>query len=315
MMDGGRHTRMRALVSRAFTPRRVAGLEARVRDIAASLLDRIGERGKLDLVADFTAPLPTIVIAELLGVPASDQAWFKEKSTAVAQFDPARPGGIHPSAETGPAFELASYLSRILEQRRADPRDDLLSALLAAEIEGERLTDKELLGFAFLLLVAGNETTTNLIGNGSLLLDLHPDQRRLLAREPARIATAVEEFLRYDSPVQGLARTTTAPVMLHGVEIPEGVKVLLLFGSANRDPRCIPDADRFDVTRDPNPHLAFGFGAHYCLGANLARLEARVAFEELLARMPEFAVDRDGVERMHSGPMRGSLRIPAVSRA
>jgi cytochrome P450 len=198
----------------------------------------------------------------------------------------------------------------VLEQRRREPRDDLLSALLAAEIEGQRLSEPELIGFSFLLLVAGNETTTNLISNAAILLDRHRDQRRLLIEDPTRIPQAVEEFLRYDSPVQGLGRTLTAPVTLHGVTIPEGGKVLLLFGSANRDEEKFASPERFDVLRDPNPHVAFGFGAHFCLGANLARLEARVAFEELLERLPDYRMTESHVERVCSGPIRGALSLP-----
>jgi cytochrome P450 len=307
--DRPRHTQLRALVSRAFTPRRVALLEPRIRAIARSLLDDVKGRREFDLVREFSGPLPTIVIAELLGVPAEDQEWFKEKSTAVAQFDP-RTAGDPSVRERGPAVEIGLYLAKVLEQRRREPRDDLLSALLAAEIDGQRLSDVELIGFGFLLLVAGNETTTNLISNAAILLDRHRDQRRLLLEDPSRIPGAIEEFLRYDSPVQGLARTTTAPVTLHGVTIPEGSKVLLLFGSANHDERAIPDAERFDVLREPNPHVAFGFGAHFCLGANLARLEARVAFEELLARLPDYRMTQSQVERHCSGPIRGALRLP-----
>ena len=309
MMDDPRHRQLRGLVSRAFTPRRVAELEPRIRKIAGELLDGLAQAAEPDLVHDFSAPLPTIVIAELLGVPPADQRWFKEKSTQIAQFDPARGVGLD-ARGLSPALELASYLAGELDRRRRDPRDDLLSALLEAEVAGERLTQAELVGFAFLLLVAGNETTTNLISNAAILLDRHPEQRRLLAEEPTRIAAAVEEFLRYDSPVQGLARTTTHPVRLHGVEIPAGRKVLLLFASANRDERRIADPDRFDVTRDPNPHLAFGFGTHFCLGASLARLEARVAFEELLARFPGYRLRPGPIERMCSGPIRGALRLP-----
>jgi cytochrome P450 len=308
--DRPRHTQLRALVSRAFTPRRIALLEPRIRAIARGLLDNVKGRREFDLVREFSGPLPTIVIAELLGVPAEDQEWFKEKSTAVAQFDPSAP---RDETQMGPALELGSYLAKVLAQRRSDPRDDLLSALLAAEIDGERLSDVELIGFGFLLLVAGNETTTNLISNAAILLDRHRDQRRLLLDDPARIPGAIEEFLRFDSPVQGLARTTTMPVTLHGVTIPEGSKVLLLFGSANHDERAIPEAERFDVLRAPNPHVAFGFGAHFCLGANLARLEARVAFEELLARLPDYRMTQSRVERHCSGPIRGALRLPVAA--
>jgi cytochrome P450 len=244
-------------------------------------------------------------------VPAEDQKWFKEKSNAVAAFDPTRPPD--PDSEAiAPAIELGQYLADVLEQRRHEPRDDLLSALLAAEIDGERLSEPELIGFAFLLLVGGNETTTNLISNAAIQLDRQRDQRKLLVDDPARIPTAVEEFLRYDSPVQGLGRTTTQPVTLHGVTIPEGDQVLMLFGSANHDERKIEDPERFDVLRDPNPHLAFGFGAHFCLGANLARLEARVAFEELLARFPDYRMTQPHVERPFSGPVRGVVRLPVA---
>jgi cytochrome P450 len=307
--DRPRHTQLRALVSRAFTPRRIARLEPRIRAIARELLDDVKGRSEFDLVREFSGPLPTIVIAELLGVPAEDQEWFKEKSIAVAQFDPTKP---RDAASMAPALELGRYLADVFAARRREPRDDLISALLAAEIDGERLNDIELIGFGFLLLVAGNETTTNLISNAAILLDRHRDQRRLLLEDPGRIPGAIEEFLRYDSPVQGLARTTAAPVTLHGVTIPEGRKVLLLFGSANHDERAIPDADRFDVLRTPNPHVAFGFGAHFCLGANLARLEARVAFEELLARLPDYRMTQSRVERHSSGPIRGALRLPVA---
>jgi len=309
--DRPRHTQLRALVSRAFTPRRIAKLEPRIRNIARTLLDNVKGRPEFDLVHEFSGPLPTIVIAELLGVPAEDQEWFTKMSNALAAFAPTAPaasGGE--DADYGPALELAGYLANVLAQRRVAPRDDLLSALLAAEIEGERLGEPELIGFAFLLLVGGNETTTNLISNAAILLDRHRDQRRLLVEDPTRIPVAVEEFLRFDSPVQGLGRTTTEPVTLHGVTIPEGDRVLLLFGSANHDERRIDDPERLDVLRDPNPHLAFGFGAHFCLGSNLARLEARVAFEELLARFPDYRMTQERVERTCSGPVRGAVNLP-----
>ena len=308
--DRPRHTQLRALVSRAFTPRRVARLESRIRAITRSLLDNLKGKREFDLVREFSAPLPTIVIAELLGVPPSDQEWFKEKSTEVAQFDPTRIDRSRSSEAMGPALELGTYLAKVLEQRRREPCDDLLSALLAAEIDGQHLSEPELIGFSFLLLVAGNETTTNLISNAAIQLDRHRDQRRLLVEDPARISGAVEEFLRYDSPVQGLGRTTTAPLTLHGVTIPENSKVLLLFGSANRDETKFARPESFDVLRDPNPHLAFGFGAHFCLGANLARLEARVAFEELLARLPDYRMTESRVERVCSGPVRGAVSLP-----
>jgi cytochrome P450 len=310
MLDPPRHTRMRALVSRAFTPRRIAALEPRIRAVAAALIDGFQARGEADLVADFAAPLPTIVIAELLGVPPEDQAMFKEKSNAMASFRPE--DFLSPAGRPGlaPMVALGTYLARVYEERRREPRDDLMSALLAAEVDGRSLTMEERVGFAILLLVAGNETTTNLISNAAVLLERHPEQRARLIEEPARIPTAVEEFLRFDSPVQGLARTLTDAVEIHGRRLAAGDQVLLLFASANRDPRRVRDPDRFDVTRDPNPHLAFGFGAHFCLGASLARLEARIAFETLLARLPGFWLVEPQVERLRSGPIRGVVRLP-----
>jgi cytochrome P450 len=313
MMDGDRHARLRKLVSGAFAPRRVAALEPMIRGVARALLDEMGERPDPDLVRDLSGPLPTIVIAELLGVPREDRDRFKSWSNAIAQFDPASPTGAHPAAALGPAAELAGYLGRILDERRRDPGDDLLSVLLSSRVDGASLSETELLGFAFLLLVAGNETTTNLISNAAVLLDRHPDQRRKLLDEPGRIRAAVEEFLRFDPPVQGLARTTTRDVTLHGTPIPKGAKVLLLFASANRDERHIEAPERFEVTRSPNPHLAFGFGQHFCLGSGLARLEARIAFEELLARLPDYRLADPEVERLCSGPIRGAVRLPLAT--
>ncbi len=312
MMDGPRHTRMRAIVSRAFTPRRIAGLEPRIRELTRELLDAWRDEEEVDFVRGLSGPLPTVVIAELLGIPRDDHAWFKRKSTEVAEFDPARIRAREDPAERRlePVIELGRYLAERLAERRSRPRDDLLSALLAAEIDGEKLTEVETVGFAFLLLVAGNETTTNLLSNSAIQLDRWPDERRKLVADPRLVPRAVEECLRFDSPVQGLARTLTRDVELHGAALPKGDKVLLLFASANRDERRFPDAERFDVTRDPNPHLAFGLGAHFCLGASLARLEARVALEELLARHPDYRLCEGPIARIRSGPLRGALRLP-----
>ena len=207
------------------------------------------------------------------------------------------------------AFELAAYLGDMFDEKRRRPGDDLMSALLAAEIDGRRLERPELLGFAFLLLFAGNETTTNLISNATVLLDRFPDQRRLLADNPALIPTAVEEFLRFDSPVQGIDRIVAEDVRVQGQSLRRGDKVFLMLASANRDERRIPDPERFDVRREPNRHLAFGLGGHFCLGASLARLEARVVWEELLARVGEFTV-AGPTERLRSGIFRGLLALP-----
>jgi cytochrome P450 len=310
MLDGEEHTQLRGLVSGAFSPRRMAALEPAIRKVAGELLDELVASEQPDLVLQFSNPLPTIVIAELLGVPSADREQFKIWSNAIAQFDPAKPDGAHPSSESGPAVELAIYLGNVIEERRVSPRDDLLSRLLAAEVDGRKLTQPELIGFAFLLLVAGHETTTNLISNAAILLDQFPGERQKLIDDPSRIESGIEEFLRFDAPVQGLARTTSRAVKIHGVEIPEDNQVLLLFASANRDERRIENPDRFDVTRPPTDHLAFGFGKHFCLGSGLARLESKIAFEELLSRVPNYHLLDSNVERMCSGPIRGAVRLP-----
>jgi cytochrome P450 len=312
MMDGDDHKQLRALVSGSFAPRRVSGLEPMIRKVTQELLDDLANRDAPDLVKDIDNPLPTIVIDELLGVPSSDREQFKHWSNAIVQFDPAKPDGIHPGATSGPAVELAQYFMRIIEERRQQPRDDLLSRLIATNVDGRKLTDGELIGFGFLLLVAGHETTTNLISNTLVLLEDDRDTRRRLVADPSLMTRAVEEFLRFDAPVQGLARTTTQDVTLHGTTIPAGEKVLLLFASANRDERKFEAPDRFDVTRWPNEHISFGFGKHFCLGSGLARLEARVAFEEILARIPDYALTGGPIERLSSGPIRGVLRLPAA---
>jgi cytochrome P450 len=303
LLDPPRHNQLRALVNRAFTRRRVSELEPRIRDIARRLVDDFIEAGTCELVSQFSGPLPTTVIAELLGVPAEDGLMFREKSNAIVT----QGGG---EMDFTPAMELMVYMGNAYEERRARPRDDLMSALLAAEIDGERLSQPELLGFAFLLLIAGNETTTNLIGNAMALLDRHPDQRRQLVEDPSLLPVAIEEFLRFESPVQGLSRTLLRDESLHGKEMREGEQVLLLYASANRDERRIEDPERFDIRRNEKSHLAFGFGTHFCLGANLARLEARIALEELLARLPDFQVDCGGSERLAGGTVRGWEKLP-----
>lgn len=303
-MDPPRHTALRAIVSRAFTPRRVESLRGRIEALCDELLADVGPGDDLDVVSTFSGPFPTVVIAELLGVPTSDLDRFKAWSDAVVA------PGMHPEEARAAVGELHGYFAEILEARRQQPADDLITALLAADVDGERLSHEELLGFCFLLLVAGNETTTNLLSNAIVLLDRHPDQRRVLAGDPDAVPAAVEEILRYEPPVQGLARTLRREVAIEGNRLGEGEKVLLLYAAANRDPHEFPDPDRFDVARRPERHLAFGHGIHYCLGAPLARLEATIALRSLLARLGDYEVDAAGVERVHSWPMRGCVRLP-----
>jgi len=311
MSDPPRHGQLRALVSRAFTPRRIADMEGSIRDIARTCLDAMADEGVTDLVQRLAAPLPTTVIADLLGVSRTDLERFREWSDALVQIDPASPENS-PEAVAA-SLELLEYLGAVVAERRASPRDDMVSALLDAEVDGEHLSDEEIVGFCLLLLVAGNETTTNLISNTAVLLAEQPDQRRLLVEKPELLPGAIEELLRFESPVQALARTATVDVELHGECIAAGDKVLLLFGSANRDEREFVAADRFDVTRAPGRHLAFGHGAHFCLGASLARLEARVAYEELLRLMPAYELAGDP-ERLPSGVVRGLLSVPVDAR-
>jgi hypothetical protein len=306
LLDPPRHGQLRALVNRAFTPRRVAALEPRIRALARDLVDDFVEDGSGDLVEQFSGPLPATVIAELMGVPAEDGLMFRDKSTAIVTQD-AKGGG---DLDFTPAIELTMYMGAAYEERRTRPRDDLMSALLEAEIDGEKLSQEELLGFALLLLVAGNETTTNLISNAVALLDQFPDQRKQLVADPSLLPAAIEEFLRFESPVQGLSRTLRKDAEIHGSTIPENAHILLLYASANRDERRIDDPERFDISRDAKAHLAFGFGTHFCLGASLARLEARIALEELLARLPDFRVDLAASKRLGGGVVRGWATLP-----
>jgi cytochrome P450 len=286
-LDPPRHDGLRQLVSKAFTPRRMADMEPRIRAIARELIDGFAGAGEADLLAQFARHLPSRVIGEMLGVPAERREQFLAWTESMVE---ARPATTPAERNRHPALRIYQEFARLLQERRSERRDDLMSALLDAELDGRRLDQDELLGFCFVLIVAGNDTTTNLIAPGAVLLAGHPDQRRLLVEDPGRIPGAVEEMLRFESPAQALPRVTRRPVTLHGREIPEGALVRLVWAAANHDEREFPDADRFDVTRSIPRHLAFGQGVHFCLGANLARLEARVAFEELLARLPDYAL-------------------------
>jgi cytochrome P450 len=313
-MDPPMHGRMRGLVSRGFTPRRVAELEPRIRDLTRQHLDDCLARGTFDFIGDLAGKLPMDVISELIGVPEADRAEVRRLSDLLVH----REEGIDdvPPAGVEAAFSLITYYSDMLAQRRARATDDLTSALLDAEVDGDRLTDDEIMGFLFLMVVAGNETTTKLLANAWYWAWRFPDQRSIPFADPSRVVDWVEETLRYDTSSQMLARTTTEDVEVHGTVIPAGERVVLLAGSANRDERAFPDPDRYDLDRgDLGSQLAsFGFGRHFCLGASLARLEARVCLEELIARVADYDVDEAGATRVHSVNVRGFASLPTTVR-
>ncbi|MCX8073584.1 MAG: cytochrome P450 [Candidatus Binatia bacterium] len=307
-MDPPRQTRLRRIISAAFTPRRVAEMEPQIRTLARRLLAPLLEQEEFDFIDDFSGKLPMAVIAHMLGVPEQDHDMLRAWSDLLLHREPNDPRVTPAGVEA--AGNIVRYFAQAAEERRQRPGADLLSALLEAEVEGERLSREEVLGFCFLLIIAGNETTTKMLGNAVDLLYRHPDQRARLVREPARIADAVEEVLRFEPSTQALARVATREVTLHDVTIPAGARLLLLIGSANRDERVIERADEFDVFRTPVAHLAFGIGTHFCLGASLARLEGRVALEEILKLMPDYEVDRSRCERVHSTNVRGYAHLP-----
>ncbi|MCY3993541.1 MAG: cytochrome P450 [Caldilineaceae bacterium] len=283
-LDPPDHTRLRSLVSKAFTPRAVAALGPRIQEIVDELLDELAGRDSFDLIGDFAFPLPVIVIAEMLGIPAEDRDKFNVWSNDIAlAVEPILSGEEIVRVERA-SDEIIEYFEGIIEQRRMDPRDDMLSALLAAEEEGDRLSHDELLGTLMLLLVAGNETTRSLIGNGMLALLKNPEQLQRLRDSPDLLDTSIDEMLRYDSPVQFIIRVVMEDVEFKGKQFRAGQKVIILVGAANRDPTVFADPGALDIGREEKSHISFGRGIHYCLGSPLALLEARVAFANLVER-------------------------------
>jgi cytochrome P450 len=303
------HTRLRSLVNRAFTPRAIESLQPRIEQIVAELLDPIAGEGAMDAIRDLAYPLPVIVIAEMLGIPPEDREQFKKWSDDVV--GDVGLASIDDSRRAMEAFRaLCAYLEPILQERRREPREDLLSALLAAEEAGDRLTMEEMYTMVTLLLVAGNETTTNLIGNGLLALLRHPEQLALLRDEPALIGDAIEELLRYDSPVQATTRFVVEDVDLAGHRIRAGHQMALLLGAANRDPSRFARPDEVDITRTNVQPLSFGSGIHYCLGAPLARVEGRIALGALLERFPNVRLATDDLEWNDNVILRGLKALP-----
>ena len=315
--DPPRHTMLRAIIMRAFTPRSIEQLDPHIRTISADLLDGVTETGEMDLVMDYATPLPTLVIAGMLGIPLEDQPQLVRWSEAIVNLSHAIPGGEageRAKREFGAARgEIAVYLADTLADRRRSPRDDLLSRLVAGEVDGRHLTDDEIVGFFILLLSAATETTTNLIDNAMLCLMEHPNQRARLERSPSLMPAAIEEVVRFRSPAQVIFRSATSDVTLHGQVIPQGQLVLAFVGSANHDASQFTDADRFDIDRAPTRHVGFGHGIHTCLGAALARLEARVALGDLLARCPDMQLaSTDPWEPRRALHVLGPASLPVV---
>jgi len=309
-IDGVDHKRLRGLVSKAFTPRRVELLRPRLQQSVDELLDGCGERGEMELVRDLAHPLPVIAIAELLGVPTDDRHRFAAWSADLVQLlDPFQATGGMVTVRRA-THELFDYFEGILESRRREPRDDLLSAMIAAEEGGERLDQLDLLTLSALILVAGHETTSNLIGNAVLALLRNPDERKRLADDPDLIGTAVDEFLRFDGPIQLTDRAAREDCEIHGRTVRKNQLVAVVLAAANRDPLRFTDPDRLDLGRADNPHLAFGHGNHFCLGSQLARLETELAVGSLMRRFPDWTGDPEPAEWRRSMIIRGPVSVP-----
>ncbi|TDC70665.1 cytochrome P450 [Actinomadura sp. GC306] len=307
-LDPPRHTRMRALVSKGFTPRRVKEMADGIKALARRHLEPALDKREFDFVADFAGLLPMDVISEMMGVPEADRVEVRRLADLVVH----REEGLNdvPPAGMDAALTLVGYYQDMVAERRRRPSGDLTSALLDAEIDGDRLDDKEIIAFLFLMVVAGNETTTKLLANALYWGSLNPDQAAKPLGDPARVDDWVEETLRYDTSSQMLARLVTQDVELHGRRVPAGDRMLLLVGSANRDPRVFADADAYDLDRDTSQLVSFGGGRHFCLGANLARLEARIALGELARHVSSYEVDHAAAERVHSVNVRGFATLP-----
>lgn len=316
MLDPPRHTRLRSLIAKGFTPQRVLSMEPLIREFVRARLDDIADKAaagaEVDLHRDFSSPIPTFVLAELFNLPEAERAQFDPWVRALTTL---QDSGFDLQAldAKDAVAQMFGYFSEIITARRANPGDDMISVLTQAELDGEKLTDWDILGFCFVLVAGGNDTTGNLVSHGVMLLDGDHAQRERLVAEPELIPNALLEFLRLEGSVQGLARTTLKPVTIQGVEIPEGEKVMMLYASGNRDEREYgPTAGELDITRKIPRHLGFSSGVHFCIGSHLARLQGRIAFEELLARHPEVGVDLGKAERIKSPFTRGWTRLPAT---
>lgn len=309
-LDPPDHKRLRGLVSKAFTPRAVEAMRPRIEEIVAELLDSTEGKEEIEVIADLAYPLPVRVISEMLGVPPEDSDRFRQWSDDLARSLDPDFAVTDTSAREQAAEAFRDYFTSLVDERRSRPGDDLLSSLIAAEEEGDRLSEAELLTTCILLLVAGHETTVNLIANGVLALLRHPAQHALLASQPDLITTAIEEFLRFDPPVQFTGRIALEDVEVAGEVVPKGRVALTLLAAANRDPDQYGNPGNLDIARDPNPHLAFGMGIHHCLGAPLARIEGQVAIARLVERYPGMQLAADDVEYKQNVVLRGMVALP-----
>jgi cytochrome P450 len=310
--DPPEHARLRGLVHTAFTPRLVENMRERIKRLTDELLDKIESQGRMDLIRDYALPLPTTIIAEMLGVPDRERHKFHRWSNTIVSTVPSK-WGLLKAIPSLIAF--LRYIRRLVQTRRADPRDDLVSALVEAQEAGDKLSEDELLAMVSLLLIAGHETTVNLIGNGMLALIEHPRQMEQLRDNPGLIKPAVEELLRYDGPLEtATERYAREDVTIAGVTIPRGEMVFAVLASANRDERQFDHADTLDITREPNRHLAFGQGVHFCLGAPLARLEGQIAINTLLRRIPDLrlAVPTHALHRRPGLVLHGLKSLPVA---
>lgn len=312
-LDAPAHTRLRGLASVAFTPRRVEQLRAHIQEIVDGLLDRVTSAGRADLIADVAEPMPAIVTAELMGVPVADHDQLKSWSADFAemlgnfQHNPDRIPRVLRSVEA-----MTAYFRSAIHKQSEHPRDGLIHALMTAEVEGSRLTEEEVIANVIVTMVGGQETTTNLIGNGVLSLLRNPDQLQKLREDSSLVPSAVEELLRYESPSQHTARLARTDVEMGGKQIRKRQAVIAVMGAANRDPERFPDPDRLDITRQDNRHLAFGWAAHFCFGAPLARLEGQIAFETILRRLPNLALESKSLVWRHNLGLRGLAALPVV---
>jgi hypothetical protein len=315
-LDAPAHTRIRSLASAAFSPRRVELLRSHIQEIVNSLLDAVQPAGRLDVIADLANPMPAIVTAEMLGVPAADREQLKEWSADFAevlgnfQHNPDRAPRMLRSLE-----QMSAYFRDAIHGQRDQPRDGLINVLATAEVQGDRLTEEEVIANCIVTMVGGQETTTNLIGNGILSLLRHPGELQRLRNDPSLIPSAVEELLRYESPSQHTARITPEDLDLGGRRIRKRQAVIAVMGAANRDPERFPDPDRLDITRQDNRHVAFGWAAHFCFGAPLARIEGQIAFETMLRRMTDLALEPGPLVWRTNLGLRGLTALPVTFKA